>query len=194
MNKIYLNYISKLKKNIYRKIMSKYRQLQKSMYKKNFNSQIAQLVSMSNSVKNKKKNLQLAETGHYNLKEIYRELNKEYFLQKVKVPIVWFQNNPKKAEVSRTLGYYDEDENIIKIHRLLDSPTFPPFYLRYVIYHEMLHTICRPYVRSGRYITHHKKFRMKEKEFQEYALAIEWEKKNIHTFFSDRKRKRVGRA
>lgn len=174
--------------------MSKYRQFQKSMYKKKFTSQIAQLVSASNRSKSKEKNLHIDGAGHYNLEEIYQDLNKKYFLQKVKVPIVWFQNTPKKAEVSRTLGYYDEDENIIKIHRLLDSPTFPPFYLRYVIYHEMLHTVCRPYIRSGRYITHHKKFRIKEKEFQEYALAIEWEKKNIHTFFSEKKRKRVGRS
>lgn len=189
--------INRIKKSFTNKLVSRYRLLQKSLhksYKKNFISQIVHLISGTDTPKNKKKNTTSYSANHYDLQEIYQELNKKYFMEKVKVPIVWFGNTPKEARVSRLLGYYDEDENIIKIHRLLDCPAFPPFYFRYVIYHEMLHTVCRPYMRAGRYITHHKRFRMKEKEFQEYALAIEWEKKNIHTFFSDQKRKRVGRA
>ncbi|MGL4348703.1 MAG: hypothetical protein ACRCSV_04530, partial [Chlamydiales bacterium] len=197
-NKIYKNKINKIfKKNFTMTITSRYRRLQKSLHKnynKNFILQIIDLISGSNTPKNKKKNTTLYSGNYYNLEEIYQDLNKKYFMEKVKVPIIWFGNTSKEARVSRLLGYYDEDENIIKIHRLLDSPTFPPFYFRYVIYHEMLHTVCRPYMRSGRYITHHKSFRKQEKEFQEYALAVEWEKKNIHRFFSDQKRKRVGRA
>lgn len=189
--------ISRVKKSFTKKIASKYRRLQKALYKsykKNFISQVVDLISGIDTPRNKKKNTTSYSGNHYDLQEIYHELNKKYFMEKVKVPIVWFGHTPKEARVSRVLGYYDEDENIIKIHRLLDSSTFPPFYFRYIIYHEMLHTVCRPYMRSGRYITHHKKFRRQEKEFQEYALALEWEKKNIHTFFSDKKRKRVGRA
>lgn len=198
MNKLYKNkIIKKVKKYFTIGIKSRYSRLESSLfkiYKKNFISQFIDLISRSDMPRNKKKNIIPYSSNHYNLEEIYRELNKKYFMGKVKVPIIWFENTPKTARVSRVLGYYDEDENIIKIHRLLDCPTFPPFYFQYVIYHEMLHTVCRPYIRSGRYITHHKTFRRKEKEFQEYALAIEWEKKNIHRFFSDQKRKRVGRA
>lgn len=198
MNNLYKNNILKnLKKKFTNKITSIYRSFQQSLfkiYKKNFISQMMGVLSEPSTLQNKKKNTLSYSSNHYDLHEIYRELNKKYFMEKVKVPIVWFENKPKKARVSRVLGYYDEDENIIKIHRLLDCPTFPPFYFRYVIYHEMLHTVCRPYIRSGRYITHHKKFRMKEKEFKEYALAIEWEKKNINRFFSNQKRTQVGRA
>lgn len=190
-------FLKNLKKYFTIGTTSKYNHLKNSLRKsckKNFILQIITLISETNTPYNKKKNTISYSSNHYNLEEIYRELNKKYFMGKVKVPIIWFENRPKTARVSRILGYYDEDENIIKIHRLLDCPIFPSFYFQYVIYHEMLHTVCRPYMRSGRYITHHKKFRRREKEFQEYALAIEWEKKNIHRFFSDQKRERVGRA
>lgn len=198
MNKLYKNkVIKKLKKYLTNRMTSRYSRLQNSLfksYKKKFISQCIHLISGSDTPRIKKNNSFPYSSNHYNLEEIYRELNKKYFMGKVKVPIIWFENRPKTARVSRVLGYYDEDQNIIKIHRLLDCPSFPSFYFQYVIYHEMLHTVCRPYIRSGRYITHHKKFRRREKEFQEYSLAIEWEKKNIHRFFSDQKRKRVGRA
>jgi len=120
----------------------------------------------------------------YDLEKIYRKINERYFDSRVRLPIMWFGNAQRAVRCSRTLGYYDEEEQVIKIHRLLDNAYFPTYYIDFIIYHEMLHTICPPYYsKAGKYLTHHKKFKEREKEFRQYHLAIEWEEKHLDAFF-----------
>ncbi len=122
---------------------------------------------------------------HYDLLQIYQNINQRYFDNRVDLTITWFGNAQRKAKWHRTLGYYDGERKVIKVHRLLDDPFFPPFYLDFIVYHEMLHHVYPPfYSKSGRYLTHHKRFKEQEKNFQEYAVALNWEKKNMNAFFN----------
>ena len=117
--------------------------------------------------------------GHtYNLLEIFDSINEEYFEEKLSLPISWFGNPLREAKTRRTLGSFHFETGLIRIHRLLDHPHFPPYFISYVVYHEMLHSLVPPLKRrhKGRRI-HHQKFVAMEKAFKEYHLAKEWEKK-----------------
>src|SRR5262249_43107748 len=72
----------------------------------------------------------------YNLKEIYDDLNNEYFDDKLRLFITWFGNG-KRSRSRVTFGLYHDPLKLIKINRLLDSPSIPDYLVSYVIYHEM---------------------------------------------------------
>ncbi|GAB4186363.1 MAG: hypothetical protein Tsb0015_04100 [Simkaniaceae bacterium] len=148
------------------------------------NAKIALL--FENPPKRKTNKAYISDGEFYRLDQIYQKINKEYFDQKVDLAITWFGSVKRKAKWHRTLGYYDGENKVIKIHRLLDDPFFPPFYLDFIVYHEMLHHVYPPYYsKDGRYMTHHKTFKQQEKKFRQYQLAINWEKKNLNSFFTN---------
>jgi len=115
----------------------------------------------------------------YNLLEIFDSLNQSYFKGELCLPITWFGNPLREAKRKRTLGSFHYRTQLIRIHRLLDHPHFPPYFISYIVYHEMLHSLFPPLKRGarGRRI-HHSAFREKEREYQDYMLAKEWEKRH----------------
>ena len=122
--------------------------------------------------------------GLYDLKAIYNTLNQSYFGNKLNLEITWFGNAQRKAYRHRKLGLYYFREKLIKIHRLLDQPHFPPYFISYVVYHEMLHSVCPPVkTHRGGYRIHHLDFKKKEMEFADYAAAKRWEEENKKLFF-----------
>jgi hypothetical protein len=91
----------------------------------------------------------------------------------------------RRATMSRTLGLYDFRYRLIKVHTILDHPRFPPYFLSYIVYHEMLHHVCPPKRgRRGERLVHHQAFKAREKLFSEYRLARKWEKQNIEEFLT----------
>lgn len=121
---------------------------------------------------------------HYDLEAIYQRLNATYFANKLDLQITWFGSAAREARRHRKLGLFCFKDKLIKIHRLLDQPHFPPYFISYVVYHEMLHSVCPPVkVKNGRYQIHHVHFKKKEKEFADYEAAKRWEEKNKRLFF-----------
>jgi hypothetical protein len=121
---------------------------------------------------------------HYDLRAIYDVLNQDYFKNQLNLEIAWFGSARRKAKRHRKLGLFCFLTNRIKIHRLLDQPHFPPYFISYVVYHEMLHSVCPPVkTKKGRYRIHHPDFKMREKKFADYALAKRWEEDNKKLFF-----------
>jgi hypothetical protein len=121
----------------------------------------------------------------YDLQEIYNRINQAYFENQLDLKITWFGSKERKARRHRKLGLYIFDDKVVKIHRLLDQAHFPPYFISYVVYHEMLHSVCPPVkARRGRYQIHHLEFKKKEMEFAEYALAKRWETENKRLFFA----------
>jgi hypothetical protein len=122
---------------------------------------------------------------HYDLKSIYDFLNDSYFENKLNLEITWFGSAERQARRHRKLGLFCFHSNQIKIHRLLDRPLFPPYFISYVVYHEMLHSVCPPVkAKKGRFRIHHADFKAREKEFAEYGNAKRWEQENKKLFFS----------
>lgn len=130
----------------------------------------------------------IAELDHqgevYNLKEIYDEINQQYFDESVDLKITWF-GKPRQRHRSRvTFGLYHDPLRLIKVHRLMDSPKFPEYVLSFIIYHEMLHHVCPAYVdEQGVHRIHHPEFKKREKQFKGFAQATAWIKANKASFF-----------
>lgn len=111
----------------------------------------------------------------YNLQRIYNELNDEYFRSKLKLNITWFGKHFNKNRNRLTFGLYHEPIKLIKIHRLLDTPSFPDYVVAYVVYHEMVHHICPAYYdENGIHRVHSKEFKEQELKFKYFDLAQKW--------------------
>mgnify|MGYP003387399421 CR=1 FL=1 len=121
---------------------------------------------------------------YYDLEKIYHTINKEYFNNSLELKITWF-GKPKYRRRSRmTLGLYHDHLRLVKIHRFLDSPVVPTYVISYVVYHEMLHHVCRAYYdNQGRHKIHTKEFKKREEEYKHFTLAKEWILKNQNTIF-----------
>jgi hypothetical protein len=115
----------------------------------------------------------------YNLRHLYHELNQEYFKGKLDLHITWFGKSAQRSRTRVTFGLYHDPLRLIKIHRLLDSPSFPDYVVSYVIYHEMLHHVCPSYVdEKGMNRVHSKEFKAKEQKYRHYGLAQSWIKEH----------------
>jgi hypothetical protein len=121
----------------------------------------------------------------YNLKKIYNDINHEYFDGKLQLHITWFGRPNQKNRSRVTFGLYHDPMRLIKINRLLDSPSFPDYLVSYVIYHEMLHHVCPSYVdEKGLHRVHSKEFKAEEVRFRHYDLAQEWIKEHHAGLFA----------
>ncbi len=131
----------------------------------------------------------------YDLKDIYFELNEEYFDSKLALHITWFGNHVPTNRRKCSLGLFLSPCKLIKIHRLLDHVHIPPFVLHFVVYHEMLHAVCPIKIDERGYAKiHSAEFRKKEVEFREYAKAQQWLKANQDNFFIVKGSKNYGRT
>lgn len=121
-----------------------------------------------------------AATGrHYDLREIFDSVNGEYFANSVVAPISWGAKRRRRSVRRRTLGSYNRLTGGISINALLDSPSVPAYYVRFVVYHEMLHAHLGSERKSTRRVWHSKAFREKERQFRDYVLVSEWEKTGV---------------
>jgi hypothetical protein len=121
----------------------------------------------------------------WDLQYLYDEVVAEYFGD-LDLSITWFGIHRKKSN-KITLGQYDSSCRLIKIHRLLDSEKVPKFILKYIIYHEILHSVYAPQVHKKGFLSiHPKDFLDKEKEFKHYELSQQWMKENKQKLFFTR--------
>ncbi len=128
------------------------------------------------------------EGEYYHLETIYARLNEYYFNGELKLAITWFGEKGGERRSRITFGQYLSGLRLIKIHRLLDHPFFPDFFVSFVIYHEMLHSVIPGSVdRGGRFCVHGPEFKHRERAFKEYEKAILWEQKNKSYFYSARR-------
>jgi len=124
------------------------------------------------------------EGKHYNLKDLYESINNEYFDGKLDLSITWYGRISKRRRAQVTFGLYQQTLKLVKIHRILDNPFFPEYFVKFVVYHEMVHHICPTYYdENGRHHIHTKEFKNKEKEFRDFEIAQSWMKKHYDKFF-----------
>jgi len=120
----------------------------------------------------------------YHLQEFYEQANATYFENKLNLQISWYGRGSSKARSRITFGQYLDGLRLIKIHRMLDDPFFPEYFVRFVVYHEMLHAVVPGEVDGrGRYCFHGPAFKKREKQFEHYYSAIFWEKANKKDIF-----------
>ena len=113
----------------------------------------------------------------FDLKQIYDNLNIFYFQDKLNLNITWFEK-PKYIKFSHfTFGTYNKTLKLIKINKLMDNLNFPFYFINYIVYHEMLHSICEEKITlNGQRLIHTKEFKKLEQKFAYYKEALAFEK------------------
>ena len=120
----------------------------------------------------------------YDLKPLFNQLNRRYFKGELQLRITWFGAWGRSNRSRIVFGQYHDNLRLIKIHRILDDPFFPEFFVRFILYHEMLHAVVPGSVdERGRFCIHGQAFKEREQQFEQYAEAVAWEKKNKQHFF-----------
>jgi hypothetical protein len=117
----------------------------------------------------------------YNLQELLDELNETYFDGGVKARITWGpRGKRRRARDSIQLGSYTMEDGLIRIHPVLDAKDVPRFFVKWIIYHEMLHEVHDMPVVGGRRQYHTPEFLRAEARFEQYEEAVRWEQANLH--------------
>jgi hypothetical protein len=115
----------------------------------------------------------------YDLHRLAGEVNAEYFNNSLQVAITWSRGAVEPAGRSRRhiiFGSYDARHKLIRIHPALDHAAVPEFFLKFVIYHEMLHAVLDPRPQpGGRRCVHTPQFRERERRHPDYLRAMKWE-------------------
>jgi len=114
----------------------------------------------------------------YDLHAIFEELNREFFRSELQIAISWGRRtNFCKNRTRIVFGNYDHHQRLIRIHPALDSPHVPEYFVRFVVYHEMLHAYLEPEKDAdGRRRIHTPRFRELERAFPQYEQAMAFEK------------------
>ena len=108
----------------------------------------------------------------HDLDRIGREVNAEFFSGRVRYAIEWGRTQSRcSGERKRravNLGAWYASRRLIRIHPLLDDPRVPESFVRYIVYHEMLHSVVPP-VRDGQRMLYHPPgFKALERAFPDY--------------------------
>lgn len=122
-----------------------------------------------------------ARGEHHDLQQIYEQLNRRYFAGGVRARITWGKHSAarKRARRSIKLGSYQSVDALIRIHPVLDAAWVPRFFVAFIVYHEMLHQVVAPTVHGTRREYHSPAFRARERQFDDYAEAIAWERVHL---------------
>lgn len=107
--------------------------------------------------------------AHYNLEEVFEELNIRFFQGLMARPLLGWSRRPSRT----TLGHYDSSHNAIVISRILDAQQVPRLALEYVLFHEMLHLRYPVDHKGARRRVHTREFRDAEKAFPHLKHAKE---------------------
>ncbi len=121
------------------------------------------------------------EGKYFNLQRLFDELNARYFEGRVRARITWGPRGKRRpSRDSIKLGSYTVEDELIRIHPILDAADVPSFFLEWVIFHEMLHEVHDMPIVDGRRVYHTPAFRRAEASFERYTEAVMWERMNLH--------------
>lgn len=120
------------------------------------------------------------EGKYHNLRAIFDELNAAYFAGNIRARITWGpRGRRRRKRDSIKLGSYTFEDEIIRIHPVLDAADVPRFFVAWIVYHEMLHEVHDMPVVDGRRMYHTREFRRAEAQFDRYAEAVLWERTHL---------------
>lgn len=129
---------------------------------------------------------EIVQGEHFDLSQVLASIEQEYFEKPLGLRISWYGRKGRRSTQCRTLGIFDCVSKMVKIHRTLDDPRVPLFYLKFVVFHEIMHFLYPPKVaKNGRIQFHHIEFRKNEQKFAQYSEAIAWEKGQSFWFDPD---------
>lgn len=99
---------------------------------------------------------------------------------KARPNLTWGRRARSRSRRSMRLGCYMPQENLVRIHAALDQPGVPAWFVRFILFHEILHAAV-PSSRgpSGRRVHHGPQFKRRESAYEDYERALRWERANL---------------
>ena len=124
------------------------------------------------------------EGTYFKLRPIFDRLNERYFRGRLgDYKVMWGRQRKHRPREQFVFGSIQEEDRVIRINPALDQPFVPPWFLRYILYHEMLHSVVPDQnTGGGRRIVHTEEFNRRESEFPNYRRARRWEEENLSRF------------
>jgi predicted metal-dependent hydrolase len=115
---------------------------------------------------------------YFDLQRLYDEVNRQHFNGSIQAHITWGQRPTKRRRRSIRFGSYSHELKLIRIHPFLDQDFVPEFFVRYIVFHEMLHAhLGISESETGRRQMHTPEFRKLEKAYPDYERAVAWQDK-----------------
>lgn len=95
----------------------------------------------------------------------------------------WGKRGRTRARRSLQLGCYVRDAHLVRIHAVLDQTAVPAWFVRFVLFHEMLHAAMPAEKRP-----HGPAFRERERAHPDYPAAVAWQKKHLDSLIRSARR------
>jgi hypothetical protein len=124
------------------------------------------------------------EGRHFDLRPIFERLNEKYFRGRLRgYKVTWGRRRRHRPREHFIFGTIQEEDRVIRINPALDQPFVPAWFLRYILYHEMLHSVVPDKtLPGGRRRVHTEEFNRRERQFPGYLRARRWEEENLARF------------
>lgn len=121
---------------------------------------------------------------HHDLSEICAELLASEFgrLDRERHPsgVTWGRRGSRSARRSLQLGSFDPETGLIRVHPVLDQAAVPRWFVRYVLFHELLHAELEQPCKVGERARHHgPEFRLRENAYAGTAPALAWQEEHL---------------
>ncbi|HEY7724906.1 MAG TPA: hypothetical protein VH880_06210 [Anaeromyxobacteraceae bacterium] len=126
----------------------------------------------------------------HDLRQVFDRENETRFAGAVRARIGWGRAPRGGRRRSIKTGVYLHDQRVIRIHPALDRPEVPAYYLRAVVFHEMLHQVVPVVERRGRRVVHSAEFRRRERAHPDHSRARAWERAHLPLLLDGRSRGR----
>jgi hypothetical protein len=133
----------------------------------------------------------LLRTGgtHHDLDAIFDAVVAEHFPDGVgDARITWGRMPPGRRRRRRSirLGTYTHDQQLVRIHPALDQACVPGFFVRFVVFHELLHHVVPAIDEGSRVNFHPPAFKRRERAHPDYERSVRWETDNIDALLTYR--------
>ena len=124
------------------------------------------------------------ERRRFDLRAIFDELNARHFRGRLRgYEVVWGRRRRIRPRDYFVFGTIQEEDRIIRINPSLDQPFVPLWFIKYILYHEMLHSVVPDEIGpSGRRRVHTDEFYRREQQYPWYRRARRWEEENLARF------------
>lgn len=102
--------------------------------------------------------------------------------------LTWGRAARSRSRRSLRLGSYDYSSRLVRVHRVLDQSGIPDWFVRYVLFHELLHSVLDEPSPGGRRVLHGPRFRQRERAYRDYGRACAWESIHIDALIRSARR------
>jgi len=102
--------------------------------------------------------------------------------------VTWGRRGTRPARRSLQLGSYDPERDLVRIHPVLDQAAVPHSFVRYVVFHELLHARIDREVpesdpRRRRRRHHPPRFVEREQAYAGFEDAVRWQEDHLRELF-----------